>query len=58
MARCPFCDHVLEDNWLKKMGATLMGKASGKSKARSREMTQAAANKRWAKEKKKKKIPT
>jgi hypothetical protein len=47
MARCPFCDHILEDDWLKKMGAALMGKASGAAKARSTEMTSSAAKKRW-----------
>jgi hypothetical protein len=47
MARCPFCNEILSDAWLKKMGATLMGKASGESKARSSEVTSAAASKRW-----------
>jgi hypothetical protein len=50
MAKCPYCKHVLEDSWLKKMGASLMGKTGGASKARSLEATRAAANKRWQKE--------
>jgi hypothetical protein len=54
MAKCPYCNHVLEDFWLKKMGASLMGKSSGASKARSRAVTSAAAKKRWRKEKVKK----
>lgn len=59
MARCPFCNEILEDSWLKKMGASLMGKASGVVKARSREVTSAGAKKRWKKEKdKRKEFPT
>jgi hypothetical protein len=54
MARCPFCNEILEDAWLKKMGATLMGKASGESKARGHGPMKAAAKKRWRKEKLKK----
>jgi hypothetical protein len=46
MARCPFCDRVLDDAWVKKAGATLMGRASGASKARTN--SKAAADKRWA----------
>ena len=47
MARCPYCDHVLSDEWLKSTGATLMGKTSGENKARSREAAAASANERW-----------
>ncbi len=45
--RCPHCDHILSDEWLKKVGASLMGKKGGAAKARSREQTQAAARSRW-----------
>lgn len=50
MAKCPFCNHILEDVWLKKIGATLMGKASGVSKARSN--ASSAADERWTQERK------
>jgi predicted phage gp36 major capsid-like protein len=46
--KCPFCDHILEDAWVKKMGASLMGKASGESKARGHSVTSQAAAKRWS----------
>ena len=46
MARCPFCNRVLADAWVKKAGSTLMGK-TGKRKARSSEIASAAANARW-----------
>lgn len=45
MARCPFCNEILEDDWVKKIGATLMGKTSGERKARG--TASAAATKRW-----------
>jgi hypothetical protein len=51
MARCPYCDHILEDTWVKKIGASLMGKAGGANKARP--SARAAAKKRWKKEKSK-----
>lgn len=51
MARCPHCNKILPDVWLKKMGASLMGKTSGASKARPHAVTSAAAKKRWKKEK-------
>src|SRR4029077_1777885 len=47
MAKCPYCDHILEDEWLKKVGATLMGKTGGAAKARP--SARAAAKKRWKK---------
>jgi hypothetical protein len=53
MAKCPMCGEVLEDAWVKKAGATLMGKSSSPgSKARSREAASSAARKRWKKERK------
>lgn len=50
MARCPKCGEILDDAWVKKAGATLMGKSGGANKARNN--AQAAAKKRWKKEKK------
>ena len=47
MSKCPYCDHILPDVWLKKIGATLMGKTSGENKARSTESASGAANQRW-----------
>lgn len=47
--RCPHCDKILSDAWVKRAGATLMGMAAaGKSKARPRGVAQAAAKKRGA----------
>ena len=53
MARCPHCDEILSDEWLKKMGATIMGKASGESKARTKGAAKGAAKTRWKKERNK-----
>jgi hypothetical protein len=47
MARCYHCGKVLEDDWLKRQGAALMGKTSGEKKARSSEQARQAALKRW-----------
>jgi hypothetical protein len=47
VARCYHCGKILEDAWLKRQGAALMGKASGESKARSPEMARKAALARW-----------
>jgi hypothetical protein len=55
MSRCPFCNHILEDKWLKKQGASLMGKASGEAKARTRDQASAASRVRWDQEREKKK---
>jgi len=57
MARCPHCHKILSDAWVRKHGASLLGKTGGKAKARNN--ASAAANKRWkdhfaAKEKEKK----
>ena len=54
MSRCPYCDKILPDNWLKAQGAALMGKASGQAKARSSETARIAAEIGWKKRKKKK----
>jgi len=43
---------VLSDTWVKKNGASLMGKSGGKAKARSN--ARAAANARWKRHKAKK----
>jgi hypothetical protein len=45
MARCPFCDHILRDAWVKRMGASIMGRTSGEKKARNN--AKKAADKRW-----------
>jgi hypothetical protein len=46
--RCPFCDEVLEETWVKKMGASLMGRSGrGESKVRSSATTSDGAIKRW-----------
>jgi hypothetical protein len=47
MARCYHCGKVLDDAWLKREGAALMGKASGERKARSPELARKAALARW-----------
>jgi len=52
MAKCPNCGVVLSDTWVKKNGASLMGKSGGKAKARSN--ARAAANARWKRHKAKK----
>jgi hypothetical protein len=55
MARCPHCHQILSDKWLKREGASLMGKArSGAAKARSKEKSTGAALLRWDQERKKK----
>jgi hypothetical protein len=47
MAKCYHCGKILDDAWLKRQGAALMGKASGEAKARSPEMARKAALARW-----------
>jgi hypothetical protein len=54
MARCPFCDEILSDDWVRKQGASLMGKKSGENKARTSEIAAAAATQRWKPKKRKK----
>jgi hypothetical protein len=54
MPICPFCKKILPDDWVKRQGAALMGKASGQSKARSRAQAKAASRKRWDHEREKK----
>jgi hypothetical protein len=56
--KCPFCNHILEDSWLKRVGASLMGRSSGEAKARSRDQASAASRVRWDEERKKKKSST
>jgi len=48
MARCPKCNEVLPDEWVKKEGASLMGKAA-KGKSKRRRNAKAAARERWKK---------
>jgi hypothetical protein len=50
MARCPHCDHILNDDWLRKVGASLMGKKGGSCKRRATS-GKVAAQARWAKKK-------
>jgi hypothetical protein len=47
MARCYHCGKILDDAWVKREGAALMGKASGEAKARSPELARKAALARW-----------
>jgi hypothetical protein len=46
MAKCPFGHRILSDAWVKKEGASLMGK-SAKGKAKRRKNAQEAARMRW-----------
>jgi hypothetical protein len=56
MARCPHCHKILSDAFIKREGASLMGKArSGAAKARSHEQAAGAALLRWDQEGRKKK---
>jgi hypothetical protein len=56
MARCPHCHKILSDAWVKREGASLMGKArSGRAKARSHEQAAGAALLRWDQEGRKRK---
>jgi hypothetical protein len=45
MSKCPFCGHVLADDWLKRQAASLMGKTKGPAKARAN--AREAADARW-----------
>ena len=53
MARCYHCGKILSDDWMKKQGASLMGKTGGEAKARAN--SREAARARWDREKEKKK---
>jgi hypothetical protein len=56
MARCPHCHKILSDEWLKREGASLMGKTrTGAAKARSHKVASGAALLRWDQEQRKKK---
>lgn len=54
MARCPFCNAILDDEWIKHQGASLMGKEGGKAKIRSN--AREASLTRWNKKRKYTKI--
>jgi hypothetical protein len=56
IARCPFCNEILDDAWVKSQGASLMGKEGGKVKKRAN--AREASQIRWAKDRaaKKKRI--
>jgi hypothetical protein len=49
MAKCPHCQQILSDEWVKKEGASLMGK-SAKGKAKRRKNASDAARLRWDKQ--------
>jgi hypothetical protein len=49
--RCPKCGHILSDEEIKRAGATLMGRASGESKRRSKAQAKGAARARWEQDK-------
>jgi hypothetical protein len=49
MPRCYHCGEILSDEWLKKIGASLMGKKGGKAKSRGKGGARKAANALWAK---------
>jgi hypothetical protein len=36
MIRCPFCNEPLDERWLRKAGASLLGKTTGPTKARAK----------------------
>ena len=44
--RCPHCNEILSDDWVKRQGASIMGRSS-KRKGRSTEVARANALKRW-----------
>lgn len=45
--KCYHCGKVLEDAWLRKAGASMLGRASGEAKRRSPTKARKAARKRW-----------
>ena len=47
MSRCPHCNEILSDDWVKRQGASLMGKKGGAVKARDYEQASNAARVRW-----------
>jgi hypothetical protein len=49
MAKCPFCQQILSDDWVKKEGASLMGK-SAKGRSKRRKNASDAARQRWQNE--------
>jgi hypothetical protein len=51
VTRCPHCRHALDEDWLRKQGARLMGRKGGKRKARNSDQARKAANERWARNK-------
>jgi hypothetical protein len=50
VARCYHCGKILNDQWLRQIGARLMGKKGGVTKRRSTSGSK-AANVRWGKKK-------
>jgi hypothetical protein len=50
--RCPHCGKPLDERWLAKQGASLLGK-TGRGKAKARTNAREAAQARWARAKQK-----
>lgn len=55
MSRCYHCGEILSDEWVRKQGASLMGKKGGQAKARSSEQARAANKVRWDRQRRKNK---
>ena len=49
MPRCYHCGEILSDEWIKKQGASLMGKTGGLTKSRGSKGGKKAADAKWAK---------
>lgn len=49
MARCYHCGKVLSDDWIRKQGASLLGRKGGLVKARTSEQAREASRVRWNK---------
>jgi hypothetical protein len=54
MARCYHCGQVLDDEWLRKQGASLMGKKGGKNK--TPDVKAKLVQARWGSKRKKNKV--
>jgi hypothetical protein len=50
MSRCPYCNHILKDEWLRSHGAAALGRAGGPAKARGAKQASDAAKERWRSE--------
>jgi hypothetical protein len=54
MARCYHCGQVLDDEWMRKQGASLMGKKGGKNK--TPDVKAKLVQARWGSKRKKNKV--